>query len=124
MIRDDQQVQDAGIQHNLSSLVCLHDGVRDKGGRDRSSTKPASVQALDRRLRSLDGIELDVDLALYHIHFQYHQSFIILYTDLGFPLDFDELDMAIFFLAFALDVVRQVLVPIALRFSVERRGNQ
>ena len=66
MIRDDQQVQDAGIQHDLSSLVCLHDGVRDKGGRDRSSTKPASVQALDRCFRGLDGVELDIDLALHH----------------------------------------------------------
>ena len=45
-------------------------------------------------------------------------------TDLGFPLDFDKFDMAVFFLALALDVVRQVLVPVALRFSVKGSGNQ
>ena len=65
MTRDDQQVQDAGTQHDLSSLMGLQNGIRDERSGDGSSTKPAPVQALHSRLCRVNGVELDVNLSLY-----------------------------------------------------------
>lgn len=44
--------------------MSLQDSIGDEASRHLSATEPSSVQALDSALGRVDGIKLDINLAL------------------------------------------------------------
>jgi hypothetical protein len=103
------------LLQDLISLVSLHDRVGDEGSWDLLAAEPAAVQAIDCSLRGLDGVKLDVDLALSSktvssmaLHINNDK------TNLGLALNLDMLDLAVLLLALGLDVLSEVLIPVTL----------
>ena len=45
----------------------LHDGIGDEGSKHLLSSKPPTIKAIHRLLRTVDAFELDINLALMRI---------------------------------------------------------
>ena len=92
-----------------------HDSIGYKCGRDLSPSKPPPVQSLDGFLCRINGVELQIYLALLSSQLQI--SIVKKGANLAIFLDLDSINLAILILAFAFDIVSKIRIPITLCFS-------
>lgn len=99
-------------------LVSHHDSVGYERGSDLAPSKPSPIQSLDGFLCRIDGVELQVDLAL--VSRSAGDTNRKKKTYLAVFFDFNGIDFAVLLLAFTFDIVSKVLIPITLCFSVKK----